>query len=50
VVHLLGGGAVEPDVVAGPPGAELLAAGGKFADEVGEAAVVGFAAGLDAQC
>src|ERR1019366_1876344 len=50
VVHLLGGGAVEPDVVAGPPGAELLAAGGKLADEVGEAAVVRVAAGLDAKC
>ena len=28
VLHLLGGGAVEPDVVAGPPGAEVFAAGG----------------------
>ena len=49
MVHLLGGGAVEPDAVAGPPGAELVAAGGELADEVGQAAVVGVAAGFDAE-
>ena len=36
-------------VVLGPPGAELVAAGGQLADEVGQLPVVRVAAGLDAQ-
>src|SRR6476469_3234591 len=49
VVHHLGGGAMEADVVAGPPSSELLAAGGQLADEVSQGSVVGVAAGLDAE-
>ena len=49
VVEALGAGAVEADVVRGPADAELVAAGRELADEVGEAAVVGVAAGLGAQ-
>ena len=49
VVEPLGAGAVELDVVGGPADAELVAAGGELADEVGQAAVVGVAAGFGAQ-
>ncbi len=42
-------GVVEADVVRGPARAEHLAAGRELADEVGETAVVGIAAGLGAQ-
>jgi hypothetical protein len=40
---------VQSHVVAGPAGAEFVAAGGEFADKVGEAAVEGIASGFDAE-
>src|SRR6476619_651288 len=40
VVQLLEAGAVEPDVVGGPAGAEDLTAGGELADQLGERLVV----------
>ena len=49
VVESLGAGGVDADVVGGPAGPELLAAGGELADEVGQVAVVGVAAGFGAQ-
>ena len=49
VVEAFDPGAVEPDVVGGPPHAELVAAGGELADEVGQTSVVGVAAGFGAQ-
>ena len=49
MAELLGAGAVELDVVRAPADAELVAAGGELADEVGEALVVGVAAGDGAQ-
>src|SRR3954452_11372464 len=49
VVDALGAGAVEAHVVRCPAQAELVAAGGQLADEVGERPVVGIAAGLGAQ-
>src|SRR5436309_14345948 len=42
-------GAVEAHVLLGPAAAELLAAGGEFADEVGESLVVRVAPGVAAQ-
>ena len=42
-------GAVEADVVARPPDAERVAAGGQLADDVGEGLVAGVAAGLGAR-
>ncbi len=41
VVEFLVSGAVEADVVGGPAGAEILAAGGEFADQFDELLVVG---------
>ena len=49
VVQPLDAGLVVADVVRGPPGAELRAAGGQLPDEVRQAAVIGVAAGLGAQ-
>jgi hypothetical protein len=49
VVEAFDAGAVELDVVGGPPHAELVAAGGELADEVGQTSVVGVAAGFGAQ-
>jgi hypothetical protein len=49
VVEPFGAGAVELDVVGGPADAELVAAGGELADEVGESAIVGVAAGFGAK-
>lgn len=49
VPEMLGPGLVQPHVVRGPAGAELLAAGREFADEVGQLAVAGVAAGFGAQ-
>ena len=49
VVDLLGAAAVLVHVVAGPPGTELLAAGGQLADEVVQARVVRGPARLGAQ-
>lgn len=46
VVEALGAGLVQPHVVVGPAGAELLAAGGELADEVDQITVVWVAAGL----
>lgn len=46
MVETLGTTAVQADVVCGPAGAEVLAAGAEFADEIGEAAVVGISAGF----
>src|SRR5947209_6216987 len=43
VTEFLGAGVVEADVVGGPAGAELVALGGKLADQLYEIAVVGFA-------
>ncbi|MDX6261330.1 MAG: hypothetical protein QOH84_3018 [Kribbellaceae bacterium] len=48
VIEPLGAGSVGADVVVGPQATEGLAAGGQFADEVLEAAVMGVAAGLRA--
>jgi len=42
-------GAVEFDVVCRPADPELLVSGGQFADQVGEASVVGVASGFGAQ-
>ena len=42
-------GAVQADVVGGPADAELVAAGGQLADQVGQVLVVGVAAGFGAQ-
>lgn len=50
VAQGLGGRGVKLDVVGGPPGAEFFAAGRELTDQVGQAAVVGVAACLDAQC
>jgi hypothetical protein len=41
-------GAVQPDVGPSPTGAELVAAHGELADEVGEHAVLGISAGFGA--
>ena len=49
VVESFGAGGVDADVMGGPPGPELLATGGELADEVGQVAVVGVAAGFGAQ-
>jgi len=49
VVKVLDPGAVETHVVCGPPGAEGLAAGGQFADEIGQRLVVRIASGLGSQ-
>jgi hypothetical protein len=49
VAQRLGGCGVELDVVGGPPGAELSAAGRELTDQAGQAAVVGVAACFDAQ-
>src|SRR5829696_4300891 len=46
VVEALGAGLVQTHVVGRPAGAELLAARGELADEVGQVAVVRVAAGL----
>jgi hypothetical protein len=43
-MEFLDAGVVEADVVGCPAGAELVALGGEFADELDEIAVVGFAA------
>ena len=45
----LDAGGVDPDVVGGPPDAELVAAGGQLPDQVRQPPVVGIAAGLGAQ-
>src|SRR2546421_5927569 len=50
MVQPLGAGLVVADVVRGPPGPKRVAAGRQLADEVGQGAVVGVAAGLRAQC
>jgi hypothetical protein len=42
-------GLVQPDVMLGPPAAELLAAGRELADQVGQLAVVGVTAGFGPQ-
>ncbi len=49
VVEPLGTGVVVAHVVRRPPGAEVIAAGGQFADEVRQASVARVAAGLGAQ-
>jgi hypothetical protein len=49
VVEALGAGSVVLDVVGGPAFAEVLAAGGEFADEVREFGVVGVASGFGAE-
>ena len=49
VPKVLAAGVVQAHVVGRPPGPELLTAGGQFPHQVGEAAVVGVAAGLGAQ-
>ena len=49
VVKSFGAGPVQDHVVGGPPIAEGVAAGGQLADEVGQVAVVGVAAGFDAK-
>jgi hypothetical protein len=40
---------VQPDVVRGPPGAELLTEGGELTDKAGEVAVVRVAPGFGPQ-
>ncbi|OLT24725.1 hypothetical protein BJF79_13315 [Actinomadura sp. CNU-125] len=49
MVEGLGADVVLADVVAGPAGAEVVAAGGQFADEFGEVPVAGVAARLGLQ-
>ena len=49
VVEAFDPGAVELDVADGPPHAELVAAGGELADEVGQASVVGVTSGFGAK-
>jgi hypothetical protein len=49
VAEVLDPGVVQPDVVRGPAGAELRAAGGKFTDEAGQVAVQRVAVGFGAQ-
>ena len=49
VVQALAAGAVVADVVGGPAAAEVVAAGGELADEVGEVLVVGVPSGFGAQ-
>ena len=49
MVEALGAGAVEADIVRGPPGAEVLAAGGQLADQVRQGLVVRALPGLGAQ-
>ena len=49
MVEAFGAVVVEADVVGGPAGSELVAAGGELADEVGEVAVGGVASGFGAQ-
>src|SRR6266568_3577028 len=49
VVDEFHAGGVDPDVVGGPSGPELVAAGGQLPDQVRESPVVGIAAGLGAQ-
>ena len=49
VAESLAAGPVEADVVGGPPGAEVLATGGKLADQLDELPVVGVAACLGAE-
>src|SRR5579875_903585 len=49
VAEPLDAGAVEPHVVRGPPGAEVVAAGGQLTDQVGQGLVVRAAPGLGAQ-
>jgi hypothetical protein len=49
VVESFGAGAVELDVVGGPPDPEVVAARRKLTDEVGEALVVWVASGGGAQ-
>jgi hypothetical protein len=48
-MELLEPGVVQPHVVGGPAGAEFVAAGGEFADEVGQVPVEGVTAGFGAQ-
>jgi hypothetical protein len=49
VVDQLDAGGVDLDVVGGPSTPELVAAGRQLTDQIGEAPVVGVAAGLGAQ-
>ncbi len=49
MVESLAASSVKPDVVGGPPGAEVLAAGGKLADQLDELLVAGAAACLGAE-
>jgi len=49
VVESLVAGPVKPDVVGGPPNAEVLATGGKLADQLDELLVAGVAACLGAE-
>jgi hypothetical protein len=49
VVEALDAGGVDPDVVGGPSGPELVAAGRQLPDQVRQLPVVGVAAGLGAQ-
>ena len=49
MVERLGAGAVLADLVSGPADPEGLAAGGELPDEFGEVAVIGVAAGFDAE-
>jgi hypothetical protein len=46
MVYAFAARAVEADVMSGPPGAELVAAGGQLADQLDELLVVGVAARL----
>src|ERR671911_536106 len=49
VVDELHPGAVDPDVVRGPPDSEVVAAGGELPDQVGDSPLVWIAAGPGAQ-
>src|SRR3954452_4491704 len=49
VMEVLGAGAVQADVVGGPAGTKVLAAGAELTDEVGQVAVVRVAPGFGAK-
>jgi hypothetical protein len=49
MVYPLVAGAMKADVVSGPPGAELFAAGGQLADQLDKLLVVGVAARFGAE-
>lgn len=49
VVKSFRSGAMEPDVMVGPPDTELLASGGQLTNQIGQSPVVGITAGFGTQ-